>query len=66
MSDNDDDWTGFLGDQTDSEDDSYQPIRAKQNLQDRKRKISSSKQSKNFSKKSKTDFEVRFNYKYKR
>ena len=34
MSDSDDDWTGFLGEQTDSEDD--QPIRAKHIMQDRK------------------------------
>ena len=57
MSDSDDDWTGFLGEQTDSEDD--QPIRAKHIMQDRKRKISSSNQPK-ISKKSKTDFEVSF------
>lgn len=57
MSDSDDDWTGFLGEQTDSEDD--QPIRATHIMQDRKRKISSSNQPK-ISKKSKTDFEVSF------
>ena len=59
MSDSDDDWTGFLGDQTDSEDEPYQPISARHNMQDRKRKISSSNQPK-ILKKSKTDFEVSF------
>jgi len=54
MSDSDDDWTEFLGEQTDSEDD--QPFRARHIMQDRKRKISSSNQPR-ISKKSKTDFE---------